>query len=73
MGNALAGDFSVNVALGFLIENGKPAGRVKNCMVFGNVYDLLRDGVAAIGDTPEMKGSMSMPHFCFKEISIGSQ
>ncbi len=73
MGNALAGDFSVNVALGFLIENGKPAGRVKNCMVFGNVYDLLRDGVAAIGDTPEMKGSMSMSHFCFKEISIGSQ
>ena len=73
MGNALAGDFSVNVALGFLIENGKPAGRVKNCMVFGNVYDLLRDGVAAIGDTPEMKSSMSMPHFCFKEISIGSQ
>ena len=73
MGNALAGDFSVNVALGFLIENGKLAGRVKNCMVFGNVYDLLRDGVAAIGDTLEMKGSMSMPHFCFKEVSIGSQ
>jgi PmbA protein len=73
MGNALAGDFSVNVALGFLIENGKLAGRAKNCMVFGNVYDLLCEGVAAVGDTPEMKGSMSMPHFCFKEVSIGSQ
>ena len=73
MGNALAGDFSVNVALGFLIENGKLAGRAKNCMIFGNVYDLLRDGVAAVGDKPEMKGSMSMPHFCFKEISVGAQ
>ncbi len=73
MGNALAGDFSVNVALGFWIENGKPVGRAKNCMIFGNVYDLLRDGVAAIGDTPEMKGSMSMPHVLFKELSIGTQ
>lgn len=73
MGNALAGDFSVNVALGFLIENGELTGRAKNCMIFGNVYDLLRDGVAAVGDKPEMKGSMSMPHFCFKEISVGAQ
>jgi len=73
MGNALAGDFSVNVALGFLIENGELTGRAKNCMIFGNVYGLLRDGVAAVGDKPEMKGSMSMPHFCFKEISVGTQ
>ncbi len=71
--NTLAGEFSVNVALGFLIENGVPVGRVKNCMVFGNVYDLLRDGIAAIGDKPEMKGSLSVPHFCFKEVSVAAQ
>ncbi len=70
--NTLAGEFSVNVALGFLIENGTPVGRVKNCMIFGNVYDLLRDGIAAIGDTPEMKGSLSVPHFCLKDVSVGS-
>ncbi len=72
-GNTLAGDFSVNLELGFLIENGALAGRVKNCMVFGNIYDLLRDGIIAIGDTPEMKGSLSMPHFWFKGISAGAQ
>ena len=73
MSNTLAGEFSVNVELGFLVENGSLAGRVKNCMIFGNVYDLLKDGIEAIGDTPEMKSSLSIPHFCFKDISVATQ
>jgi PmbA protein len=70
--NTLAGEFSVNVELGFLIENGRLGGRVKNCMLFGNVYDLLKDGVAGIGDVCQMKSSLSMPHVCFKGLSVGS-
>jgi len=38
----LAGEFSVNVALGFLVEDGRIKGRVKDCMVAGNVYDILK-------------------------------
>jgi len=72
MSNTLAGEFSVNLELGFLIENGALAGRVKNCMLFGNVYELLKDGVEAVGDTAEMKASLSMPHFYFKGISAGT-
>ena len=37
--NLLRGDYSVNVGLGFLIENGEIKGRVRNTMVSGNVYD----------------------------------
>jgi PmbA protein len=73
MSNTLAGEFSVNVALGFLVENGSLVGRVKNCMIFGNVYELLKDGVEAIGDVAQMKSSLSVPHLCFKEISVGAQ
>ncbi|MFO7897958.1 MAG: TldD/PmbA family protein [Planctomycetota bacterium] len=73
MSNTLAGEFSVNVELGFLIENGRLAGRIKNCMIAGNAYELLKDGIDAIGDTPEMKGSLSVPHFCFKGIRLGTQ
>lgn len=73
MSNTLAGEFSVNIELGFLIEDGRLAGRVKNCMAFGNVYDLFKDGIEAIGDTPEMKSSLSVPPFCFKAISVGAQ
>jgi hypothetical protein len=71
MGNTLAGEFSVNLELGFLIEDGRLAGRVKNCMLFGNMYELLKDGVEAIGDTAEMRDSLSLPHFWFKGISAG--
>jgi PmbA protein len=73
MSNTLAGEFSVNVELGFLIEDGRAVGRVKNCMIFGNVYDLLKNGIEAIGDTPEMKGSLSVPHVCVKDLSVGAQ
>jgi PmbA protein len=72
MSNTLAGEFSVNLALGFLIERGEFVGRVKNCMLFGNMYDLMKDGIEAIGDTAEMKSSLCIPHFWFKGISAGT-
>ncbi|MHC5079442.1 MAG: metallopeptidase TldD-related protein [Planctomycetota bacterium] len=42
-GNAMAGEFSVNVAQGYKIEKGEIVGRVKDVMVAGNVYDALMD------------------------------
>jgi PmbA protein len=47
-GNILGGDFSGNVLLGYKIENGELVGRVKDTMVSGNVYKILKD-IAAIG------------------------
>jgi len=49
-GNILNGDFSANVGLGFRIRNGRIAGRVKNTMVAGNVYDLLKANVRLSSD-----------------------
>lgn len=40
-GNILNGDFSVGLAPGLYVENGEIAGRVKDGMVAGNVYDSL--------------------------------
>ncbi|MCD5415741.1 TldD/PmbA family protein, partial [Candidatus Bipolaricaulota bacterium] len=42
-GNINAGEFSNNVAVAFKIENGKIVGRVKNTMIAGNSYTLLKD------------------------------
>ncbi len=50
-GNAISGAFSVNVQLGYKIEDGKVVGRVKDVMLAGNVYDALKS-IAAIGDQP---------------------
>lgn len=48
--NIINGDFSCNVGLGFRIVNGEVVGRVKNTMVSGNVYELLRAGVELSSD-----------------------
>jgi PmbA protein len=42
-GNPINGEFSVNVFLGYKIENGELVGRVKDVMLAGNVYEALKD------------------------------
>jgi PmbA protein len=54
-GNPLSGEFSVNVNLGYKIENGEIVGRVKNVMLAGNTYEAIRR-IDAIGDRAEWAG-----------------
>lgn len=42
-GNPINGEFSVNIFLGYKIENGKLVGRVKDVMLAGNAFDALKD------------------------------
>jgi len=58
--NTLAGEFSVNVALGFVVEDGEITGRVKDCMVAGNVYEVLSN-IEAIGSEQQWVGSAYLP------------
>lgn len=67
--NILAGEFSVNIDLGYLIENGEIVGRVKDCMFAGNVFDVFNN-IIGIGDMAEWHGSTKLPPFYFKAISI---
>lgn len=72
-GNILNGDFSGNVLLGYKIENGKITGRVKNTMVAGNVYKLLKD-IAAIGNDVKWEGGfLSTPSFYFPAVSVATK
>ena len=41
-GNILNGDFSVGLDPGYYVENGEIKGRVRDGMVSGNVYDVLK-------------------------------
>ncbi|TES93232.1 MAG: TldD/PmbA family protein, partial [Anaerolineales bacterium] len=54
-GNPISGEFSVNVQLGYKIENGEIIGRVKDVMLAGNTYEALKN-TAAIGDKAEWAG-----------------
>ncbi|HSB65245.1 MAG TPA: TldD/PmbA family protein, partial [Anaerolineales bacterium] len=42
-GNPINGEFSVNLFLGYKIENGKLVGRVKDVMLAGNAFEALKD------------------------------
>jgi PmbA protein len=72
-GNILGGDFSGNVLLGYKIENGKIVGRVKDTMVAGNIYQILKD-IAAIGkDAKWLGGMMCTPHIYCPALSVSSK
>ncbi|MFO8143971.1 MAG: metallopeptidase TldD-related protein, partial [Dehalococcoidales bacterium] len=69
-GNVLSGDFSGNVLLGYKVEKGKITGRIKNTMVSGNIYHLLKD-IAAVGNDAKWEGdSINTPSFYFPGISV---
>ncbi len=70
--NVLAGEFSVNFDLGFLIENGEMVGRVKDCMIAGNVFDAFNN-IAAIGSEAEWHGTDYIPPFYFKNLNVVGQ
>jgi PmbA protein len=72
-GNILGGDFSGNVLLGYKIENGKIAGRVKDTMVSGNIYHLLSE-ITAIGSEAKWIGGMlNTPPIYLPGVSVASK
>ena len=72
-GNVLGGDFSGNVLLGYKVESGKIVGRVKDTMVSGNIYQVLKD-IAAIGSDARWVGSfLQTPPLYFPGVSVASK
>ncbi len=69
MSNILAGDFSVNIETGFLIENGEIKGRVKDVMMSGNAFEVLNN-IKMIEDKLHKHGGLYAPHILFDKISI---
>jgi PmbA protein len=72
-GNILGGDFSGNVLLGFRVENGKITGRVKDTMVSGNVYRILKDIPAIGGEAKWVGGFLQTPPFYLAGLSVSSK
>jgi len=72
-GNILGGDFSGNVLLGYKVESGKIVGRVKDTMVSGNVYQLLKE-ISAIGSQAKwVSGVINTPPICCPRLSVATK
>jgi len=68
-GNGISGDFSINLELGYLVQNGQVIGRVKDTMVAGNVYTVLKQLVKLGGDA-DWNGSCYTPSLIVEGLSV---
>lgn len=68
-GAGISGDFSVNVELGYRVQNGQVVGRVKDTMVAGNVYTALKQLVALGGDA-DWNDSLYTPSLIVEGLSV---
>ncbi|MFC1956663.1 TldD/PmbA family protein [Chloroflexota bacterium] len=72
-GNILGGDFSGNVLLGYKVENGEIVGRVKDTMVSGNIYRILKQITAIGSDARWVGGSLQTPSLYCSGLSVASK
>jgi len=73
-GNVMAGEFSNNVSVGFLVRHGQIIGRVKNTMIAGNVYELLKHKLLALSDDLAwVFGLLHVPAIAVDGVSVASK
>lgn len=71
--NQLAGEFSVNLDLGYKVEKGKIVGRVKNTMVAGSIFEAFKN-LAHLGNQPEWVGGSSyLPCILFEQLGVAAR
>ena len=69
-GNLLGGDFGGNVLLGYKVESGEIVGRVKDTMIAGNVYQVLKE-LRGIGQEARwVGGTLQTPPLYCSGVSV---
>jgi PmbA protein len=71
-GSGISGDFSINIDLGYRVQNGQVIGRIKDTMVAGNIYSALKQLVTLGGDA-DWNGSCYTPSLIVEGLSITSR
>jgi len=64
------GDFSCNVAVGYLVENGEIIGRIKNAMIAGNIFELCNSDIQISSD---LEANFQTPHILFPQMNVTSK
>ncbi len=67
-GSGISGEFSVNVELGYRVQNGEVVGRIKDTMLAGNVYTALKR-LVEIGSDAAWNGSCYTPSVIVEGLS----
>lgn len=71
--NQLAGEFSVNLDLGYKVEKGEIVGRVKNTMVAGSIFEAFKN-LVDLSDRPEwVGGGAYLPYLLFDQLGVAAR
>ncbi len=68
-GNIPNGDFSVGLNPGLYIENGEVVGRIKDGMIAGNVYDIMKN-IKCIENITHQDFSGKFPSLCIGDVKF---
>jgi PmbA protein len=72
-GNLLGGDFGGNVLLGYKVENGEIAGRVKDTMISGNIYQALKQHLGIGCEARWVNGVLRTPYLYCPRLSVSAK
>ncbi|MEO7992976.1 MAG: TldD/PmbA family protein [bacterium] len=70
--NLISGDFSLNLDLAMVVENGEITGRLKDAMMSGNVFRMLKDQLAALSAERFWTGGWYAPYFLVNDVSLAT-
>jgi PmbA protein len=71
-GNIPNGDFSIGLSPGLYVEKGKVIGRIKDAMVAGNVYDIMKN-VVMIEDAARPAFGGTFPSILFDNVNVATK
>jgi len=71
-GNIPNGDFSVGLSPGLYVEKGEIAGRIKDAMITGNIYDMMQK-VIGIEDRVHAANTGFYPAILFDDVNVATK
>lgn len=72
-GNPYSGQVNGNIDLGFLVENGRIQGRIKDCMVSVNVFEAFKDQIGGASAEKDWGWGILAPHILLQDTSISAK
>jgi PmbA protein len=71
-GNIPNGDFSIGLAPGLYVENGEIAGRIKDAMITGNIYEVMKR-VIAVENRAHVAYTGYYPAVLFDDVTVATK
>ncbi|MGB9718664.1 MAG: TldD/PmbA family protein [Thermoproteota archaeon] len=73
LSNPVSGHLNATITHAYMVENGEMVKPVKNGVISGNFYEMLKDGLEMIGNDTRHDYGVSAPSLKFRNVVIASK